>query len=187
MSPQEASAVGPILFIGILVLIIGAGAGSILVAIGKRKRHNELFLRSAIAARDLPFGVVTMTPFQPAPGRPHAVWLDLSIKGGEDIRFELFLAVRLGGTVLLEGTYPVTYDSDEGDFRGFPSGAGVVALDSVHSSVLGKVSAAAVLRAFRFDAPPMPLAGEIHARLAIPPGLLVERARLLLTVGDSPL
>ncbi len=165
---------------GIVAFVVG-----VLRSIAAVHRRNTAFLAGAIAARDLPLGVLVAVPFQPVPGSAHAVWLDLSARSGDEIRFDLDLSVRIGNTLLIQGRYPVRFDSDA-DVSGLPNMSGTIELNASSRTGLGGNAVTTVLRAFRFDAPPMPLVAEVQARIAAPRDVVVERARLLVTVEDSP-
>jgi hypothetical protein len=169
----------------VLVVLSVAFVVAILASIHGVFRRNKAFLANAIVAQDLPPGAMIVTPFQPAPGWAHAIWLDLSLRSDLQPAFDVQLSVRLGGRIVIEGTYPVRFDS-EGDASGLPNASGTTALNSSYRSGLGGCALTTVLRAFRFDAPPMPMMAEVHARFIAPPEVVVERARLLVTVKDSP-
>lgn len=170
----------------LFVAAIGAFVFGIIRSIRATSQRNTAFLARAIAAQDIPPGGATAAlPFRPAPGAAHALWLDLTLRGPEQLTFQLQLAVRVAGAVVLQGTYPVQID-EEGDARGLPGGYGTTALNTSQRSVLGSTTISTVLKACRFDAPPMPVAGEIYASIVAPPAVTIDRARLLVTVGEAP-
>lgn len=187
---MESGDVGNYVSIGVAALAIlftvaiSVGVFAMIKAVARR--NNGFISQSSLVAQNMAMGMPVMARFQPVPGRPHAVWLDVSLSGPSEMGFELWLAVRLGPHTLIEGTFPVTFD-DEQDARGLPNAPGTTALNTVSSAGLGGMSVTSILRAFRFDAPPMPVGGEVHARITPFPGTSFSKLRLLLTVGDSPL
>jgi hypothetical protein len=180
---EEWAGVGMIV-IGLLFAIVLSR--SIIASIrAAAKRNSEFIERSTIVSQDMPPGVQVLGRFQPQPRMAHAVWLDLAIAGPHPIGFDLWLKVTVGSATLIEGSFPVTFDSDM-DARGLPNAEGISALNTSSSSGFTASSTQSILRAFRFDAPPMPAWGEVHARIIPHPGTTFTRARLLLTRGDSP-
>lgn len=167
----------------VVVALISVGVMAMIKAVAAK--NNGFITRSSLVAQEMPPGMLVSARVQPVPGRPHAVWLDVSLSGPSEMGFELWLAVKIGPHALIEGNFPVTFD-DEQDARGLPNAPGTSALNTISSGGFRGMTVTSILRAFRFDAPPMPLSGEVHARITPFPGTSFTKSRLILTVGDSP-
>lgn len=170
-----------LVLVGVVIFVVRLVGG-----IAARGKQNRAFLDRAIAASDLHHGAVATITFQPAPGAPHALWLDLALAGpSEETGFQLGLTVRVGADALIDGTFDVTFDSEH-DARGLPPAHGTIALNTQVAAVLGSDRITTVLRPFRFDAPAVPTRAEILVRFTPRPGTTVTRARALVTVPDVP-
>jgi len=183
--------------------IVVGFAARILLGIRARTLRNRAFLATAIVAKELAPGLEVTASFQAAPASSHAVWLDLALAGGSGLPFEVSIAVRLGGRVLVDETFAVRFD-DEGDAQGLPSGYGTTALDTTamtgsgasgarrccarFASTRRRRSTSAARREVRN--PPGGvrggLHGEVRARLTPGAGVTVQHARLLVTPKDAP-
>ena len=144
---------------------------------------NRAYLAGAISSVDLTPGVNAAVSFRPVPGQPHTLWLDLDVKAPGEPTFSLFLALRLGQTIIVNQPFGLSID-DEGDMRGLPKQLGAVALDTAYSSALGAVSICCVQRLYRFEVPPGSPDGELQARLDPAAGTAFSRARLLVIPGE---
>lgn len=185
MDPAVANLVGQGLVL-VVVLALAGFVARIVLGIGRRAKTNTAFLATAIAALDVPLGMTVAIPFRPAPGAACSVWLDLAASGKtEQIRFELWLAVRVGPATVLEGTFPMSFDYEQ-DAHGLPGGHGTTALNSSGRSVLGTDHITTVLRLCGFVAPPTPVPAEVQVRITPAPGVTITRARALVTPGEAP-
>lgn len=174
------------IFVGVLVLAVAGVAVKILAAVRAATARNRAFLETAIVAVELPpDGSERAASFQPASSTALGVWLDLLLDGPTELPFALWLSVRLGSTVLVEESFPVTFD-DEGDAHGMPACAGGMALNTSSRALLSRMRMATVLRAYRFDVPSVAAPGEVRVRLTPGAGVTITRARLLVTPKDSP-
>jgi hypothetical protein len=171
--------------IAALVIVIAVFAVRIVAGVRHKVESNASFLSSALIAQDLPAATSVQVSVDLVPGAPHAVWLDVQLAGGREIAFELALAIDLGGRMLVDGTYPVTFD-DEHDARGLPNPPGISALNTSVTSTPGSTRITTTLRAFRFDAPSSAQVAQIRAKLLPGPGMTLDRARLVVTTPDAP-
>lgn len=170
----------------IVVAIIGFAAGLFALFRFVRARNERFLTSRAIVAQELPPAVLVSARFQTHSARPHAVWLDLDLGGGDHMGFELWLAIKVGGLALVEGSFAVGVDHDD-DLRGLPdTGTGIVTLNTVSSSTLSTRRLRSVVRIFRFDVREVPSFGELHVRVIPSAGCAFTRSRVLLTVGESP-
>jgi hypothetical protein len=183
VDPSSANIVAKVIVFGFLALLAGFVA-KILLGVRAGIRRNRDFLSSAIVARELTPGAELSATFSPVAGSSHAVWLDLSLSGPEELPFELRLSLRVGDKVIVDDSYAVRFD-DEGDVRGLPGGSGVTALNTSGRSGLGRAHTNTVLRICPFHAPTA-AAAEVRARLVPGEGVTVKRARLLVTERDAP-
>jgi hypothetical protein len=175
--------VGIVVVVGVIVVVVAAIAGGIVSSAKKKRQHNASFLATAVFAQDLP--VQTSVPTNS--GAPYAIWLDLELAANATVTFQLALAVEVGGTRLLDGTYPVTFDdNDEHDAKGLPNPPGISALNTTVVALPGNTKITTVLRAFRFDVPAGATAMQVRASIVPGPGVTATRAHLLVTSPDAP-
>lgn len=101
------------------------------LAIYLRRKANMRFLASAVVSAELGPTPITVQ-FYPSAGH-HAIWLDFSCSGVDDVGLLLEVDVFQGETSLFSLASIVRFDA-EGDASGIPFEDGTVALNSTSSS-----------------------------------------------------
>ena len=146
------------------------------------------FLATALAWRPLlPAETLVLVPFQPVPGKEHALWLDFAITGGGDLLdFDILLAVEIGERTLLDRASTVRCQiQGDGDIW-------VVGLPEENfsiwdeSSQVGTYRVRTVARAFSFSAPAAAMNAAVRARVMPRAGAVIEHMNLLVTPTTWP-
>lgn len=168
-----------IALVGLILLGAVVFCVRLVAGIGARGKSNRAFLDAALSSCDVaPSGSLAVD----ARAGAYGVWLDLELSGREP-GFDLTLDVRVAGKSLLNGVYPIRFDSEQ-DARGLPDAA-AMALNTTSMSALGADRIKTVLRPFRFDVP-SPSRIEVRIQLTPIAGTTLTKSRALLTTPDAP-